>query len=312
MKKLLILCLVFPILIFAQEIKTEELDLKNGDISLPGTLTVAPSKKKTPLVIFIQGSGNGDRNGNQAGTLMQIGYIKTLRDSLNAKGISFYSYDKRSANLNNLKSVKDISFKGFVDDANVAIDYFKNDKRFSSITIIGHSQGSLVGMLAINTRNDKAVASYISLAGPGKTFDKTIVEQLTAQNPDLGNAAKEQFEELVQTDTIKEVNPLLMSVFQPVYQKFIKEWATENPATEIKKLQIPVLILNGDADLQVSTADAQLLKDAHPKATLKIIPKMNHVLKVVNSIVENQEAYTSKDYKISKELINTIDKFVSN
>ncbi|PKB43468.1 hypothetical protein AX016_1668 [Cellulophaga sp. RHA19] len=311
MKKLLILCLVFPILIFAQEVKTEELDLKNGDISLPGTLTVAPSKKKTPLLIFIQGSGNGDRNGNQAGTAMQIGYIKTLRDSLNTKGISFYSYDKRSANINNLKSIKDISFKGFVDDANVAIDYFKNDKRFSSITIIGHSQGSLVGMLAINSRNDKAVTSYISLAGPGKTFDKTIVEQLTAQNPSLGQAAKEQFEELVQTDTIKEVNPLLMSVFQPIYQKFIKEWATVNPATEIKKLQIPVLLLNGDSDLQVSTDDAQLLKDAHPKATLKIIPKMNHVLKVVNSIVENQEAYTSKDYKISNELINTIDKFVS-
>lgn len=312
MKKLLIVYLVFPILIFAQEVKTEELDLKNGDISLPGTLTVAPSKKKTPLVIFIQGSGNGDRNGNQVGTAMQIGYIKTLRDSLNTKGISFYSYDKRSANINNLKSIKDISFKGFIDDANVAIDYFKNDKCFSSITIIGHSQGSLVGMLAINARNDKAVTSYISLAGPGKTFDKTIVEQLTAQNPSLGQAAKEQFEELVQTDTIKEVNPLLMSVFQPVYQKFIKEWATENPATEIKKMKIPVLILNGDADLQVSTDDAQLLKNAQPKATLKIIPKMNHVLKTVNSIVENQEAYTSKDYEISRELINAIDKFVSN
>lgn len=312
MKKLLIVYLVFPILIFAQEVKTEELDLKNGDISLPGTLTVAQSKKKTPLVIFIQGSGNGDRNGNQVGTAMQIGYIKTLRDSLNTKGISFYSYDKRSANINNLKSIKDISFKGFVSDANVAIDHFKNDKRFSDITIIGHSQGSLVGMLAINTRNDKAVSSYISLAGPGKTFDKTIVEQLTAQNPDLGKAAKEQFEELVQTDTIKEVNPFLVSIFTPTYQKFMKEWATENPATEIKKMKIPVLILNGDADLQVSTDDAKLLKNAQPKATLKIIPKMNHVLKTVNSIVENQEAYTSKDYEISKELINAIDKFVSN
>lgn len=312
MKKLLIVYLVFPILIFAQEVKTEELDLKNGDISLPGTLTVVPSKKKTPLVIFIQGSGNGDRNGNQVGTAMQIGYIKTLRDSLNTKGISFYSYDKRSANINNLKSIKDISFKGFVNDANVAIDHFKNDKRFSDITIIGHSQGSLVGMLAINTRNDKAVSSYISLAGPGKTFDKTIVEQLTAQNPDLGKAAKEQFEELVQTDTIKEVNPFLVSIFTPTYQKFMKEWATENPATEIKKMKIPVLILNGDADLQVSTDDAKLLKNAQPKATLKIIPKMNHVLKTVNSIVENQEAYTSKDYEISKELINAIDKFVSN
>lgn len=310
MKKILILCMLLPTLIFAQEVKTEELHLKNGDISLPGTLTIPASKKKTPLIIFVQGSGNPDRNGNQAGTMIQIGYIKTLRDSLNAKGFSFYSYDKRSATLSNLDQLTKITFASFTDDANVAIDNFKEDKRFSSIHLIGHSQGSLVGMLAINNRKDNAISSFISIAGAGKTIDKTIVEQLTSQNPGLGKMAKEQFTELMATDTIKEVNPLLISVFQPVYQKFIKQWAQVDPASEIKKLQIPALILNGDADLQVTTDDAQLLKDAYPKATLKIIPKMNHVLKVVNSVTENQESYTLSNFNISKKLLNVIEDFI--
>lgn len=310
MKKILILCMLLPTLIFAQEVKTEELHLKNGDISLPGTLTIPASKKKTPLIIFVQGSGNPDRNGNQAGTMIQIGYIKTLRDSLNAKGFSFYSYDKRSATLSNLDQLTKITFASITDDANVAIDNFKEDKRFSSIHLIGHSQGSLVGMLAINNRKDNAISSFISIAGAGKTIDKTIVEQLTSQNPGLGKMAKEQFTELMATDTIKEVNPLLISVFQPVYQKFIKQWAQVDPASEIKKLQIPALILNGDADLQVTTDDAQLLKDAYPKATLKIIPKMNHVLKVVNSVTENQESYTLSNFNISKKLLNVIEDFI--
>ena len=302
--------MLLPTLIFAQEVKTEELHLKNGDISLPGTLTIPASKKKTPLIIFVQGSGNPDRNGNQAGTMIQIGYIKTLRDSLNAKGFSFYSYDKRSATLSNLDQLTKITFASITDDANVAIDNFKEDKRFSSIHLIGHSQGSLVGMLAINNRKDNAISSFISIAGAGKTIDKTIVEQLTSQNPGLGKMAKEQFTELMATDTIKEVNPLLISVFQPVYQKFIKQWAQVDPASEIKKLQIPALILNGDADLQVTTDDAQLLKDAYPKATLKIIPKMNHVLKVVNSVTENQESYTLSNFNISKKLLNVIEDFI--
>ena len=302
--------MLLPTLIWPQEVKTEELYLKNGDISLPGTLTIPAAKKKTPLIIFIQGSGNPDRNGNQAGTMIQIGYIKTLRDSLNAKGFSFYSYDKRSATLSNIKQLSKITFASFTDDANVAVDNFKGDNRFSSIHLIGHSQGSLVGMLAINNRKDKVISSFISIAGAGKTIDKIIVEQLTNQNPGLGKMAKEQFTELMTTDTIKEVNPLLISVFQPVYQKFIKQWAKIDPAAEIKKLHIPALILNGDSDLQVSTDDAQLLKDAYPKATLKIIPKMNHVLKVVNSVTENQESYTSSNFNISKELLNVIEDFI--
>ncbi|MDX1315299.1 MAG: alpha/beta hydrolase, partial [Eudoraea sp.] len=80
----------------AQEIISEEIAMSNGDIMIPGTLTY-PENSKSPLIIFIQGSGNVDRNGNQAGTVVQAAYIKTLRDSLNHRGIAFYSYDKRTS-----------------------------------------------------------------------------------------------------------------------------------------------------------------------------------------------------------------------
>ena len=121
---------------------SEEILLMNDSIKLPGTLSYNKDLKSQPLVIFIHGSGNVDRNGNQDGVNIKANYIKQLADSLNIRGIAFYRYDKRSASKENLKfMMDDLDFYRFVD-ANLAVANFKNDNRFNSITLIGHSQGS--------------------------------------------------------------------------------------------------------------------------------------------------------------------------
>ena len=58
------------------KITSEEILIKNDSIELPGTLTF--TKAKTPLVIWVHGSGNVDRNGNQAGVNIKANYIKQL------------------------------------------------------------------------------------------------------------------------------------------------------------------------------------------------------------------------------------------
>ena len=87
-------------------IVTEDLELKNGAIELPGTLSYDTSLKKQPLLIFIQGSGNPDRNGNQVGLGVNANYIKMLRDRMNAVGIAFYSFDKRNVTPSNIPLFK--------------------------------------------------------------------------------------------------------------------------------------------------------------------------------------------------------------
>ncbi len=305
MKNLIYILLLTNTLASAQQVISKEIQLNNGEIELPGTLTYPKSASPIPLVIFIHGSGNVDRNGNQ-GFFVQGNYIKMLADSLNTKGIAFYRYDKRTASPDNLKKLKGTLLTDFVADAKIAASKFLKDERFNGIHLIGHSQGSLVGMLAV----DKTIKSYCSLAGTANTIDKTIIQQITNQDSTLASITKDHIAELIAADTIIKVNPNLYSLFAPPNQKFFKNWMSFNPSIEIKKLTLPTLIVNGDADLQVPVIEAEQLKASKPDAQLKIISKMNHVLKTISLPDNNLKSYTDPSFPISKELVNVLSVFI--
>lgn len=290
---------------FLAQITSEELIINNIEIQLPGTLSY--TTKNQPLLIWIHGSGNIDRNGNQARVNIKANYIKQFRDEINKAGIAFFSYDKRTANPKNVTFIKKegIFFNDFILDAKEVINHFKNDKRFSKIILVGHSQGSLIAMKTLDN-----IDKYISIAGASESIDKTITKQVTAQNADLGKTTKAHFKELAETGTIKEINPMLMSIFNPQNQPFFKSWMQYNPTKEIKEINIPVLIINGDKDTQVTISDAKTLHQANPKSELVIIENMNHVLKDIQKNKDNLKSYYSADYSLSKKLIETIVSFV--
>ncbi|SFU33771.1 hypothetical protein SAMN05216480_101843 [Pustulibacterium marinum] len=290
----------------AQEVGTEEIQLFNDHIELPGTLSYPKTSEKIPLVIFIHGSGNVDRNGNQAGVNINAAYIQQLADSLNTENIAFYRYDKRTATVSNLEKSTNVTLDDFVEDAEVAIDHFKGDKRFSEIVLIGHSQGSLIAMLVAQKGT---VSKYISLNGPGNKISETIIEQI-GDYPELVTKAREHFDELEKTDTIVQVHPFLMNIFVPQNQKFLKNWNSYSPTLEIAKLKIPVLIIQGEADLQVGLEDAKMLQAAQPKAQLVLVTKMNHVLKTVENPNENQQSYYNSEFPLSSQLVDTISEFI--
>lgn len=289
-------------------IVSEDILLMNDSIKLPGTLTYNKEIKSQPLVIFIHGSGNVDRNGNQDGVNIKANYINQLADSLNIRGIAFYRYDKRSATKENLKfMMEDLDFYRFVDDANLAINNFKNDNRFSSINLIGHSQGSLVAMLSAQKDVDK----YISLAGISEDIGTFIINSYKLYSEEMGNMAKEQIDELKETGTIETVNPAVAHLFSKPNQPFFITWMAYNPSEEIKKLQIPVLILNGTKDLQVKVEEANKLQTAKPDSELVIIENMNHILKNIENDQDNMKSYYSPDFPLSEKLINSIEVFIN-
>lgn len=294
-----ITCIVFGVLASKAQEKSEEIMINNLVIQLPGTLTY--TLEKQPLLIWVHGSGGVNRDGNQPQ------YIKQFRDAINKENMAFFSYDKRTANPNNVRFIQEdgIYFSDFVSDIKEVIHHFKNDKRFSKIILIGHSQGSLIAMLALDN-----IDKYISLAGAGETIDKTLVRQITKQSAEFGKLTEQYINELMTTGEIKEVNPNLMSLFAKQNQPFIKSWITVNPIEEIKKVAIPTLIINGDKDFQVLINDAENLHKAKPDAELVIIKNMNHVLKHIEKDEDNMKSYMSSDFKISEELITTIVEFV--
>jgi pimeloyl-ACP methyl ester carboxylesterase len=277
---------------------TQEITIQNQAIQLPGTLSY--SAKNSPLIIWVHGSGGVDRYGNQPQ------YIQQFRTAVNKEKIAFFSYDKRTANPNNRAFLKEgVLFNDFILDVKEVVNHFKNDTRFNSITLVGHSQGSLTAMMAL-----KNVDNYISIAGAGETSDKILIKQLRAQSLEYANIAKAHFKELKETGSIKEVNPNLMAIFAKPNQEFWSSWIAVDPIKALKKITIPTLIINGDKDIQVGVENASKLKVAKPNASYAIIQNMNHILKDIEKEADNIKSYNSPEFPVSKQLIETIVSFV--
>ena len=239
--------------------------------------------------------------------VIKANYIKQFRDSITKNNIAFYSYDKRTSNKNNKASLlKGVFLKDYVTDVQIAINHFKKEGRFSKIILAGHSQGSLVAMLAA-----ESIDKYISLAGPSKSADQVIINQIKTSAPFLDSITKAHFKELKETGKVEKVNPMLQSVFAKQNQAFLRSWIQYNPSEEIKKLSVPILLIHGTEDLQVKTQEASNLLLANKNAQLVFIKGMNHVLKEVNSMIENQSSYTKPDYPLSTKLVQVIVEFVN-
>jgi hypothetical protein len=209
------------------------------------------------------------------------------------------------------KKIKQIRFDDFVDDTKKIVSYFRDRNLYENIFIIGHSQGSLVGMLAAT----KNVDGFISIAGAGKTIDNIIVEQIEKMGANkLVESAKSSFEILSKGKVDKNFNPALENVFNLDTQPFMINWMTYSPTKEIKKLNIPVLIINGTNDIQVSTEEARLLNENGKNAKLVLIKDMNHVFKTVksNDTQENTKTYNMPLLKNTPELSEAIIKFIKN
>lgn len=283
------------------QVVSEEIVIKNNAVELPGTLSY--TQKNSPLLIWIHGSGNVDRNGNQE-PLVKANYIQQFREACNNHDLAFFSYDKRTANPANKEHIQNTLFDDFVLDAKKVVSYFKNNTQFSSIVLLGHSQGSLVAMLAAKNTN-----KYISIAGASTPIDAVITAQVKQKAPFLESTLTAHFKELKETDTITKVNPMLMSVFAPQNHAFLSSWMHYNPSDEIKKITLPALIINGTKDLQIPINNAKALHASNTKAKLVIIENMNHVLKNIQNDTDNQNSYFSPDYPLSEKLVNTIVNF---
>ncbi len=311
MKKIILLAVVlFSAFSFGQQTVGFSKTTIEINSLLNGTL-YSPSKqtKKTNLVILIAGSGPTDRDGNQKG--LTNNSLKLLAEALANKGIAVYSYDKRifAQMATGKLDEASLSFDNFIDDAKAVLLHFKNQKKYHSISIAGHSEGALIGMVAANSNAD----AYISIAGAGRPIDEVLLEQIGKQAPFLKEEVQKNLETLKNGTTFELKNQMLASLFRASVQPYMISWIKYNPQAEIKKLQIPTLLINGDKDIQVSVQDAQLLQQAKPDAQLKIIPNMNHIFKLIKGDdAENKASYTNPDLPIATDLSELITTFIKS
>ncbi len=301
-----ILIVLFSIhIVIAQEMTYKETEVSVSK-HIDGTLLIPNDVEKPNLVIIIAGSGPTDRNGNQ--NFMKNDALKKLAESLTAKSIATFRYDKRIIKqILNRDIDKDLLFDDFVNDAKDVVTYFKESEKFSKIYLAGHSQGSLVGMLA----SEKDVDGFISLAGAGQNIGDVIVEQVAKMSPQLGEEAQKVVDKLKSGEKTTDFPQSLASVFNADIQDFMINWMSYEPTEIIHELKIPILIINGTKDLQVSENEANLLKEANENAQLNIIENMNHVLfEIDGGDLENSKSYNESSREISALLIENIVSFI--
>jgi alpha/beta superfamily hydrolase len=287
--------------------KIETIKINGGYIE--GTLLSSSPKQK--LAIIIAGSGPTDRNGNNPVGVSSNSY-KLLAEELSKQNMATFRYDKRGIgkSASAMKSESGLTFDDYINDATAIFDYLKDSLHFTSIYFIGHSEGSLIGMIASQQRT---VSGYISVSGAGRPIDVVIDEQMKNQPPLVTNQVTAIFKKLKQGQTADSIPPYLMALFRPSVQPYIISWLKHNPTDEIKKVTAPILIIQGTCDKQVKVEDAQNLYNANKKSTLDIIPNMTHVLKdtEANCADDNFKTYTDGSLPLNKQFVKDIVTFIS-
>jgi pimeloyl-ACP methyl ester carboxylesterase len=285
----------------------DSVSLETPDGTLAGTLEL-PARCPCPVVLIIAGSGPTDRDGNSPLLPGANNSLKYLAEGLAAKGIASVRYDKRGIGASNAAmhgGESDLRFDDYVNDAVGWLAKLRADPRFTTVSVVGHSEGSLIGMIA--AREAKADA-FVSIAGAGRAAGKIIHEQLASRvPPELLASADRTIAQLEKGERPDSAPPALGALFRPSVQPYLVSWFRYDPAVEIAKLTVPTLIVQGTTDIQISIADAKTLGAAQPKATLLLIDGMNHVMKSVPADQAAQmKSYSDPSLPVVPQLVDAI------
>lgn len=267
---------------------------------LHGTLLVPEGEGPFPVGLIVAGSGPTDRDGNNSMVPGRNDSLKKLAELLQAHGIAALRYDKRGVGESAAAIIPeaDLRFRNVIEDVAAWVPMLREDKRFGKIAILGHSEGSLAGMIAARETD---VDVFVSLAGPGEPIDVVLNRQLAPQPEQIREPAKQILSSLRKGEQVKEFDPALNVLFRPSIQPYLISWIRLDPAIEIAKLKIPTLIVQGATDLQVGLEQGAALRKGRPDARYLEVPKMNHVFKEAPADpMANQAAYTDPDLPLAR------------
>lgn len=290
------------------------------EVTIPGPQgalagTLLDPGKDAPAILMIPGSGPTDRDGNNP-LGVKGGVYRQLAEGLAAKGVATLRVDKRGlfGSKAAVADPNDVTIAAYAADAHAWVDMLRAKTGRSCVWLLGHSEGSLVALKA--AQNPSGICGVILVSGAGRPYGEVIRAQLRANpaNAPLlaaGEAAIDQLEagRKVVGATLP---PPLQPLFRDNVQGFLIEAFSYDPAKLVAAVRLPVLIVQGDKDLQVAVTDAELLKRGQPAAALKLLPGVNHVLKPVDGDdrAANAATYGNADLAIAPAVTDTIAAFV--
>ena len=307
---LVVLCFTFLTISPFVSSGGERQQIESGSGFLFGTLELPQGDGFCPVVLIISGSGPTDRDGNSPYT-GQNNSLKFLAEGLRTRGIASLRFDKRGVGLSSAaaRQEKDLRIETYISDAILWCDMLRTHPRFTHLVIIGHSEGSLIGMIACKKVRANG---FVSLAGPSIPASELFLNQLRRQlPPGLYAKAEAIVNKLKRGEYESRIPPEFYDLFRYSVQPYLVSWFKYNPTEEIARLQVPILVAHGTTDLQVSPDNAEALSKANPSADLAVIKGMNHVLKNATfEMGDRPQSYSDPGIPVAPELIDKIAFFV--
>jgi len=274
-----------------------------------------PQKSQAGVILLIPGSGSVDHDGNSSAGLKASTY-RLLAEGLAGHGFTTVRIDKRGlfASAGAVTDANAVTINDCVTDIRSWTAVIRHHTGSSCIWLLGHSEGGLVAMIAAAAQPD--VCGLILISTPGRPLGELLKKQITDNpaNEPLLNQALPAITSLEQGKNVDVTNmhPALKRLFNPHVQGFMISAFSYDPAKILSAYKKPVLLLQGQRDIQVSAEDAALLKKADPQATLVLLPNVNHILKTVDSDDRsaNIATYADPDLPLAPGVVNAISRFL--
>lgn len=244
---------------------TEEIEFVNDEANatLSGTITYPVGYiqgKKVPVVVMVTGSGPQNRDSE----IYEHKPFLIIADYLARNGYATLRYDDRCVGKSTGRFQAETT-KEVAKDVALAVKYLRDTKKFSKIGVLGHSEG---GNVAFMLGADKLIDFAITMAGVGVQGDECLYQQGIA-------IAKQSGQEYQLTK--EQLREYLIGTMSPWYEFFLDY----DPASDISKTTCPVLVMNGEKDLQViASSNVEAIKGNLPKnkkSQVKIYPGLNHL-----------------------------------
>jgi len=258
-----------------------------GPLDLPGTITMPKGKGPFPALVLVHGSGPNDRDES-------IGPNKPFKDlawGLASRGVAVLRYDKRTkarpaecVRLGDRFTVQE----EVIEDARAAVRLLAHTPGVDAtrVFLLGHSLG---GYLAPRiAEGAPELAGLVIMAGPVRPFEDLLVDQARYLGQVDGmprDVLDQQVRDIQRRATrvkAPDLSPLTASASLPlgIPAPYWLDLRQVHPPQTARALGKPILVLQGERDYQVTTADFELWKqglEGASVASYRLYPALNHL-----------------------------------
>jgi pimeloyl-ACP methyl ester carboxylesterase len=243
-----------------------------------------------------------------------------LGEALAEDGYAVMRYDKRGVGLSSIpaEDVPNLVFEDYIDDARTCVEFLRAEG-FERVVVAGHSEGGLVA-LVLAAEQECCLDGVVLLCAPGYNMAEILNYQLSQQLVPAYMGLMVKSTNIISSLKAgkmvaqEDIPSELIGLFHPMVQPFLISNMRYEPTELAAQCRVPMLIVSGGRDVQVSLANGKRILEAQPAAEHVVFENMTHVLKDADTsdrVMQVMSIYTNANLALTEALASSISKFLN-